>query len=80
MGCALPEVGKYVTITGKLGHLVAQVAGNGPYLVQSIRPHEDSNIFVLRISGNLGSAAVYYPNSNLHPSEPPNHDWRDYGF
>lgn len=80
MDCVQPEVGNYVTVTGRLQPLVEAAAGNGPYKIQSVRPHENCNLLVLRISGNVGTAAVYFPNCNIHSAEPPHANWREYGF
>jgi hypothetical protein len=75
-----PVVGDYVNVTGKLKPLVEATAGSGPYKVQSVRPHEGCNLLVLRISGNVGSVAVYFPNCNINIAEPRHTNWREYGF
>lgn len=76
----LPELGSYVTVTGKLSKMISIAAGNGPYQVVSARYDQDSDYHVVRISGPLGSAAVFYPNRNIHQTEPPPANWREMGF
>jgi hypothetical protein len=76
----LPKIGSYVTVTGTLSKMISITAGNGPYQVVSSRYDDESQYHVVRISGPLGSAAVFYPNRNIHQTEPPNTNWRETGF
>lgn len=76
----VPKIGSYVTVTGKLSNLLSIAAGNGPYKVVSSRFDPDHQNHVLRISGPLGSYAVFLPNQHIHQTEPPQANWREMGF
>lgn len=79
------EIGQYVSVTGRLQLIVEKIAGNGPYLIQSMRFYEFENnggeVAVIRIAGSIGTMAVLYPNENiLKVDSPPRHNWLLAGF